>query len=114
MATNVFKNNAVTGIGTSNTTVYATPTGKKSMILQLDVVNTLTTSTPINVDVFVYNTAIAQNVYLFKNVPVAPGYPLEVLASNKKLVLAAGDYVGVKSSVAASANVHVSLLEDVN
>lgn len=114
MATNTFKNSAVTGIGTSNTTVYTTPTGKKSMLLQMDVVNTLSVNTPINVDVFVYNAAIAQNVYLFKNVPIATGYPLVVLPSNKKLVLAAGDYVVVKSSVAASANVMISLLEDIN
>lgn len=112
MATNTFKNSAVTGIGTSNTTVYTTATGKKSMVLQFDVVNT-TASTPINVDVFVYNSALAANVFLFKNVPVAAGYPLEVLPSNKKLVLAAGDYIGVKSSIASSANAILSVLEDV-
>lgn len=114
MATNVFKNAALTGIGTSNTTIYTTPTGKKSIALQLDVINTLTTSTPIQVDVYVYNAVLAQNVYLFKNVPIAPGYNLEVLPSNKKLILAAGDYIGIKSSVASSANAIVSVLEDVN
>jgi hypothetical protein len=112
MASNLFKNSTAIAIGTTDTTLYTTPVGKKSLLTQFDVVNT--TASPINVDVYVYSSVLAAKVYLFKGVPIAAGYPLEVITNGKKIVLQSSDIIGVKSSVVSSANAIASYLEDVN
>ena len=112
MASNVFKNAVSSSIGVSDTTIYTTPATKKSLIIQFDVINT--TTAPINVDAYIYNAASSTKIYLRKGVPVAPGYPMEIVLNGKKIITAAGDIIGVTSSAAASANAYVSILEDVN
>lgn len=113
MASNQFHNSTYSGVGTTDTSIYVAPSGKKSLLIQFDITNTLSIDT-IQVDMFLYDSSKATKFYIFKNYSVPAGDNLCAIQLGKKIVLESGDYVGVKSSAAASADVIVSVLEDVN
>lgn len=114
MASNQFKNSTYSGIGTSDTSVYLAPSGKKSLVLQFDVINTLSGVAPVYVDLFLYDSSKSTKIYIRKNMAVAVGESVEGINFGKKIVLESNDYLGVKSSDAASIDVLISVLEDVN
>lgn len=114
MASNKFQNATYSGVGTTDTSIYVVPVGKKSIAFQFDVVNTTSGTTPIYVDMFLYDSSKSTKIYLKKNYAIAAGDNVSGIDNGKKIVLEANDYIGVKSSVAASADVIVSVLEDVN
>jgi hypothetical protein len=95
---NTFKNSTLKSVGTSVQNVYAAGAGVQSTVIGMTVANMVTT--PISVSVF-----------LIKDATVAPGGALVPIGGDQKVVLEAGDYLQVNTSVASSADVVVSVLE---
>ena len=104
---NTFKNYALKSAGTAAANVYAPGAGVQATVIGMTVSN-LTTS-PIAANV-ILNTASA-NLYLVRNATIAPGGALVPVGGDQKLVIEAGDYLQVNTSVAAAADVVVSALE---
>jgi hypothetical protein len=55
--------------------------------------------------------AAGSNVHVLKNSTIPPGGALVPIGGDQKLVLEAGDYLQVNTSIASSADVIVSVLE---
>ena len=120
---NEFRNRTLTGVGTSATILYATPDGKTSIVLELDVANTTTSVVEATVELLDYSDASGSGVgtnwkHIVKNAPVPAGGSLMVVAG-QKIVLeersgGTGDAVRITSSAAASLDVVSAVLEDVN
>ena len=105
---NTFINAMSRNIGTSNTTIYTPPAGKKSIIIELDIANVSTSG--VSVDVFI--TKSGQDYHIVKNAPVPYGSSLQVI-SGQKVVLVDGDTIKIKSTSAASVDAVASILEDI-
>ena len=105
---NTFKNELRRNVGSSPTQVYVAPSAKKSIIIELDVCNT--TNGSVSCDAFITSSSL--DYYVVKNAPVPVGGSLQVIAG-QKIVLESGDSLSVRSSVASSLDVIVSILEDV-
>ena len=120
---NEFRNRTLTGVGTSATILYATPDGKTSIVLELDVANTTTSVVEATVELLDYSDASGSGVgtnwkHIVKNAPVPSGGSLMVIAG-QKIVLeersgGTGDAIRVTSSAATSIDVVSAILEDVN
>jgi len=108
MATNTFKNAQSAGI-TGQTTIYTSPTGKASILLEVDVANVGASTAAV--DVRVYDNSAGTNCYLTKGANVLTGSAMKVV-SGQKIVLDGDDYISVTSDVAV--DVVCSVLEDVN
>ena len=109
--------NAVAGTGSL---LYATPDGKSSIMLELDIANTTSAVVEASVEVLDYNDSTTVWRYLVKNAPVPAGGSLMVVAG-QKIVLeertgggGTGDSVRVTASAANSLDVVAAILEDVN
>ena len=120
---NEFRNRTLTGVGTSATILYATPDGKTSIVLELDVANTTSSVVEATVELLDYSDASGSGVgtnwkHIVKNAPVPAGGSLMVIAG-QKIVLeersgGTGDAIRVTSSAATSIDVVSAILEDVN
>ena len=115
---NEFRNRTLTGVGTSATTLYATPDGKTSIVLELDLANTTSNVVEASVELLDYSDASGSGVgtnwkHIVKNAPVPSGGSLMVIAG-QKIVLEAGDKVRVTSSAASVMDAVAAILEDVN
>ena len=120
---NEFRNRTLTGVGTSATILYATPDGKTSIMLELDIANTTSAVVEASVEILDYSDATGGGVgtnwkHIVKNAPVPSGGSLMVIAG-QKIVLeersgGTGDSVRVTSSAATSLDVVAAILEDVN
>ena len=120
---NEFRNRTLTGVGTSATILYATPDGKTSIVLELDVANTTTSVVEATVELLDYSDASGSGVgtnwkHIVKNAPVPAGGSLMVVAG-QKIVLeersgGTGDSIRITSSAATSLDVVAAILEDVN
>lgn len=106
---NNFKNAVLNDVGTTPVTLY-TSTGVKSILIELDVANI--SNTGITIDVTLRDSSAGTTVNLIKGAPIPVGSTLQVV-SGQKVVLEAGDFIQVSSSVAASADVIASILQDV-
>ena len=120
---NEFRNRTLTGVGTSATILYATPDGKTSIVLELDVANTTSSVVEATVELLDYSDASGSGVgtnwkHIVKNAPVPAGGSLMVVAG-QKIVLeersgGTGDAIRITSSAATSLDVVSAILEDVN
>ena len=120
---NEFRNRTLTGVGTSATILYATPDGKTSIVLELDVANTTTSVVEATVELLDYSDASGSGVgtnwkHIVNNAPVPAGGSLMVVAG-QKIVLeersgGTGDSIRITSSAATSLDVVAAVLEDVN
>ena len=115
---NEFRNRTLTGVGTSATSLYATPDGKTSIVLELDLANTTSSVVEATVELLDYSDASGSGVgtnwkHIVKNAPVPAGGSLMVIAG-QKIVLEAGDKVRVTSSAANVMDAVAAILEDVN
>ena len=120
---NEFRNRTLTGVGTSATTLYSTPDGKTSIVLELDLANTTSNVVEATVELLDYSDASGSGVgtnwkYIVKNAPVPAGGSLMVIAG-QKIVLeersgGTGDAIRITSSAATSIDVVSAILEDVN
>jgi hypothetical protein len=106
---NVFKNSITGSIGTAGTIVYQVPAQTTSTIIGVNVANT--NSQNISVNVMVRDTSANKVAYLVKDALVTQGGSAVLVGGDQKLVLEAGDFLSVTSSLATSADVIVSILE---
>ncbi len=110
---NDFKNEIAKDIAIDTgafTTLYTTPAAMATVLLELDIANTHATD---DITVSVTLTSGGTEVYLVKKAPVPVGGALKAV-SGQKIVLEAAEVLKVAASVASSADVICSLLEDVN
>ena len=113
---NDFKNGIKVDVGTNAIDVYTVPPAKASILIEVDVANTHTSA--ITAGVKIYDSATGGSpatatAWLVKDAPIPVGGTLQAIAG-QKIVLETGDKVQVVSSVANSADVVCSILEDVN
>ena len=116
---NEFRCRTLTGVGTSATTLYATPDGKTSIMLELDVANTTTNVVEASVELLDYSVHPTTGWrYIVKNAPIPAGGSLMVIAGQKVILEersgGTGDTIRITSSAASSLDVVSAILEDVN
>ena len=116
---NEFRCRTLTGVGTSATTLYATPDGKTSIMLELDVANTTTNVVEASVELLDYSVHPTTGWrYIVKNAPIPAGGSLMVIAGQKVILEersgGTGDAIRITSSAATSIDVVAAVLEDVN
>lgn len=106
---NVFSRKISRNVGTSFTSVgsYTVGGGVTTTVIGLSVCNT--TTSPITVDVTVYDGT--NDAYLVKGAAVPVGNAFIPIGGDEKVVLIAGDSVRVKSSAATSVDAVMSILE---
>ena len=105
---NDFKNAQAVGV-TSVTTIYTAPAAKTSILLELDIANTVQNVVEASVEIF--DTSASTDAFLVKNAPVPSGGTLQVVAG-QKIILEATDIVKVTATGAV--DVVAAILEDVN
>ena len=105
---NDFKNAQAVGV-TSVTTIYTAPAAKTSILLELDIANTVKNVVEASVEIF--DTSASTDAFLVKNAPVPAGGTLQVV-SGQKVILEATDIVKVTATGAV--DVVAAILEDVN
>lgn len=110
MATNSFKNALKASIGTSAQTVYTAPSGKTSIIIELDLANR--SNSGVYADVTITDNSGSVTSYLVKAAPIPTGGTLQVI-SGQKIVLEGNDYIQVASTAASSVDAVAAILEDV-
>ena len=106
---NAFKSGGTNTIGLTKTTIYTAPALTTSTVIGLSVSNVLTTETTAKVDVILGKGA--SEYYIIRGAPIMPGGALIAVGGDQKLVLEAGNTVKVVSSIAASVDAIVSVLE---
>ena len=116
---NEFRCRTLTGVGTSATTLYATPDGKTSIMLELDIANTTTNVVEASVELLDYSVHPTTGWrYIVKNAPIPAGGSLMVIAGQKVIleerIGGTGDGIRITSSAASSLDVVSAILEDVN
>ena len=116
---NEFRCRTLTGVGTSATTLYATPDGKTSIMLELDIANTTINVVEASVELLDYSVHPTTGWrYIVKNAPVPAGGSLMVIAGQKIILEersgGTGDAIRITSSAATSLDVVSAILEDVN
>ena len=106
---NTFKNSITGSIGTTGVKVYEVPAGTSTTVIGVGVANV--NSQNISVSVMVRDTSANKTVYVVKDSLIMPGSSNVLVGGEQKLVLEAGDFLSVTSSLANSADVIVSVLE---
>ena len=105
--TNNFKLKTKSSVGVTTVGIYTVPPLTTTTILGITLANV--SGTGINVTVGIART-LADDVSIIRNVPIPQGSSLEFMAGNK-VVLEPDDEVNVKSDVASSLDVSLSILE---
>ena len=105
---NDFKGVQKVGVTTAET-VYTAPASKDSIILELDIANT--TSSSVTASAEVLDSSASTDAFIVKDAPVPAGSSLQVI-SGQKVILETGDSIRVTASGAC--DVVCSILEDVN
>lgn len=106
---NVFKNSIKGPAGTGGLSVYTTPANTVSTVIGVNVANILTQN--INVDVSITDNSASVTKYLVKGAIITQGSSAILVGGEQKVVLEANDSITVTSSVDASVDVVVSVLE---
>lgn len=106
---NAFKNSITGSIGTTGVKVYETPLATSTTVIGVGVANV--NSQNISVSVMVTDVSGNKTVYVVKDSLILPGSSNVLVGGEQKLVLEAGDFLSVTSSLANSADVIVSVLE---
>ena len=106
---NTFKNSITGSIGTSGVKVYESPAGTAATIIGVNVANAAAQN--ISVSVMMRDVSGNKCVYLVKDALVIQGSSNIMVGGEQKIVLEATDFISVTSSLAASADVIVSVLE---
>jgi hypothetical protein len=106
---NAFKNSITGSIGTTGVAVYTTPANASTTVIGVGVANV--NSQNISVSVMVRDNSANKTVYVVKDSLILPGSSNVLVGGEQKLVLEAGDFLSVTSSLANSADVIVSVLE---
>lgn len=104
---NNFKLKTKASVGVTTVGIYTVPGATTTTILGITLANV--SGSGINVTVGIART-VADDVSIIRNVPIPQGSSLEFMAGNK-VVLEPQDEVNVKSDVASSLDVSLSILE---
>ena len=104
---NNFKLKTKASVGVSTVGIYTVPTATTTTVIGITLANV--SGGGINVGVGI-TRASADNVSILRNVPIPQGSSLEFMGGNK-LVLEATDTLTVKSDVAASLDVALTIME---
>jgi hypothetical protein len=102
-----FTNVAVTGVGTTLTTLFTAT--EKTVLIGCNVSNTINQIVPISL---ILNDG-SNDVYIKKNFRIENGFSDEVMRGNK-IVLQVGDSIKAESAIDLSADIVLSLLTGVN
>jgi hypothetical protein len=106
---NVFKNSVTGSIGTTGVIAYTTPALTTTTVIGVNVANVANQN--ISVSVTLRDSSASKTVYLVKDALIVQGGSIVLVGGEQKVVMEAGDYLTVTSSVATSADVIVSVLE---
>ena len=104
---NTFKNSIVGAVGTAAVNAYVCPAATQTTAIGMTIANLNTNAITANVML----NAAGSNVYILKSATIPPGGALVPIGGDQKVVLEAGDYLHVNTSIASSADVVVSVLE---
>ena len=104
---NTFRNSTVNAVGTSAVNAYVCPAATQTTAIGMTIANLNTNAITANIML----NAAGSNVYILKSATIPPGGALVPIGGDQKLVLEAGDYLHVNTSIASSADVVVSVLE---
>ena len=104
---NTFKSKTKASVGVTTENVYVVPSATTVTVIGITLANVSGNS--INVGVGVTRVT-DDDVSILKNVPIPQGSSLEVMQGNK-IVLESTDTITVKSDVASSLDVAVTILE---
>ena len=106
---NTFKNSISGSIGITETTVYTTPALNTTTVIGIAVANRV--SSDIRVDVKIYDNSASRNIFLCTGSLVPVGSNLVLVGGEQKVVLEQNDYLTLRSNIASSADIIVSVLE---
>jgi hypothetical protein len=104
---NTFKNSTVNAVGTAAVNAYVCPAATQTTAIGMTIANLKTNAITANIML----NAAGSNVFVLKDATIPPGGALVPIGGDQKLVLEAGDYLHVNTSIANSADVIVSVLE---
>lgn len=104
---NTFKNSIVGAVGTAAVNAYVCPAATQTTAIGMTIANLNTNAITANIML----NAAGSNVYILKSATIPPGGALVPIGGDQKVVLEAGDYLHVNTSIASSADVVVSVLE---
>ena len=107
---NSFKNAQATGVGTSEVSVYTTPSSTVATVVGLSCAN-ITSTSPIKVSIRVNDSSASTHAYIVKNAEIFEGGALVAVGGDQKLVLETGDIIKVISDTSNSVDVIVSIME---
>ena len=110
---NDFKNAVKTNIAIDSgtyTTLYTAPSGKASILLELDIANT--SAATIDASVTVTDSSASVTAHVVKGLTIPSGNTARVIAG-QKIVLEATDIVKVAASASNAADCVATVLEDV-
>ena len=105
---NVFKNSISGSVGTAGSVVYTTPISTSTTVIGMSVANVHPSN---NISVTANLTSGSWTVSIVKNATVPVGGTTVLIGGDQKMVLTANNFLSVTSSVGASADVIVSVLE---
>ena len=103
-----FERNTAKGVGTSAVTLRTA--NSDDAIVGITIANVHTAQ----ITVEVYITVSSDDIHIVKDAPIPVGSTLQVLDGGAKIVLESGDALKVKSSVASSADVWVSVVDTIS
>ena len=103
-----FERNTANGVGTSAVTLRTA--NSDDAIVGITIANVHTAQ----ITVEVYITVSSNDIHIVKDAPIPVGSTLQVLDGGAKIVLESGDALKVKSSVASSADVWVSVVDAIS
>ena len=104
---NTFKNSIVGAVGPAAVNAYVCPAATQTTAIGMTIANL----NPHAITANVMLNAGGSNVYILKSATIPPGGALVPIGGDQKVVLEAGDYLHVNTSIASSADVVVSVLE---
>ena len=108
---NNFRNYSLKAVGTAAQNVYSNPQGGTTQTTVIGMTISNVYNSPIDASVSLSGGSHTGNVWLIKNATIAPGGSLVPVGGDQKLVVEAGDYIQVNTSVGSSADVILSVLE---
>jgi hypothetical protein len=108
---NAFKNSITPSIGTTPVDVYTAGAGVTATIISLSIANKIDYTTIV--DVQITDTSASTSAFLIKGAVVDSGSSFIVIGSDQKTVLETTDKITVTSSLSASVDCVVSILEQV-
>ena len=104
---NSFKNYFLKNATTTAANAYVTPAGTQTTIIGMTIGNT--TASPISANVTLVSGGTTY--FMVQGATISNGGALVPVGGDQKVVMEAGDYMQVQTSVANSADVIVSVLE---